>query len=1696
MCERQFEKFLAKQFLEWSKNEVQAGFRYQFKSPNPKNGEHLHSAIIDNKQGSIEIKNTIVPYVICGDIKLLIVLHGDSDSVGYTENFISLIRDLVAGQQGELLNAAMLIIHNSLLDTIVNSAEDLAQKGAIWNPSHIKVALKSLIDENDNCRNISEGLLNYQFNAIIEDDATMFGFKALFDAVSDGEIEFNELDMFDDPLLFEMDNKPEQIKRRLDENRQLFTQIAHVVENYPEDLSSNLPHLGEKFVKTHFKNDASEAWKKVSFREYRLEQDKNRTQCLLLESETSVQGELISRAKSESMPGQRNRHHILVLDDGVDVFDIELSFIGGVIESKEVIIKAEKEVAELLDFNLMRGSKRSKVTIQGKADNDPLYFRVDINRNVTSEKFQFHCLIVRDKMFHIEALRNCFLINDKKQFVILQTEDNSLVVNPGLSNKVALTDVGQVLETSVVGELDFEKIANEADEIKFTLKSGVENLDFYIEGAVSNDSLSLPLLLDKTRYINLFNDSYFGVFHKSKNKIQIDNKEISPKARRLSLLQHELYLFENFVLFDKNGGEESISIEDIRGCNESLSCAYKSLFDYIVSRRTLISLVSWGDDFSQLVKNVIEAYEKALIAIPINELLSDQDKVLLKIGFFEQGDDRWITPFHPVVLSYYLYLTQKMKLDEKASFVKLPNVTISRLNAQGLIPFLYHPKYGFTYTVVESDNSFWLRLIPQKNSSYSFVRKLVKDKVTEFRDSFSVLFEGNSNSPLIINSINNGYNEDLFLGLVDYIRVYKGDIPSIHVNLFDDKIKFSEFDLFSESSSYDEIKSKYGLDKGKARENSDAIIDKLRTKLTYSKFRNSESTQTYAHLSFFRNNEKVSVMDVNIEEEESGVVCHGLICGEASYSKQQSYVTGFGLKDINYTDNNHLKIAKLFSTLLQPAKRNNNPYRESSAISLAVSDSFKTLLEKSYDSSIWTTIIDPKVTLDFFKSNKDVVLIHYSDQYTNSSSYDAITVSRQTELYHKVLEKDGSGSISELNAFNGEWLLKMITSDPRLRKERKGILGAYKFVNFMLTKSDITWVPLSIGEVIRVAGNIGLKISDSDFSRQVQGYKSGAISDDVLFVGFKDNNIYLLPLEVKTGFRPDFKKAVSQSKELKRYLYEDILGGNGLSNHLYRGLFIRQILMQIDKYNLYDVYEKDYFDSIVERKEYWLQGDYEVANINQYPDGMVLAHIENDSCFEPSFLEEDNILKIELPLSLLDNLVNTPLKSLMTNRPSDAFNFIPAEYILTNTKVDKTIVSSKLAAHVNTEEKPVHVEEAVFDVKSFESKELIPDVNINNDQSSLKILIGNEVLNKKDVYWEPTNTAIYMNPNAGIIGTMGTGKTQCTKSLITQLYRNQHKNVDSSPIGVLIFDYKSDYVDDDFCNATNAKKFKLHKLPYNPLSLYGDTPVLPVHTARGFAETMAKAFGLGQKQQLRLRKLIGEAYELAGINKSDSSTWKKHAPTIRDVWNLFIEQEKVEEDSLYAALESLYDMEIFEDNAEEVTSLYDLVDGVTVIELAGYPREIQNLIVALTLDLFYSQMQKRGKPKVLGDFRQLTKLILVDEADNFMSQNFPSLRKVLKEGREYGVGVVLSTQDITHFKTSDNDYSSYILSWVIHRVSQIKNQDIKALFNIDDKNKQEHLMKSIRELEKHHSLYVDGDKNLIKIKDRAFWELLESQSDS
>lgn len=117
-------------------------------------------------------------------------------------------------------------------------------------------------------------------------------------------------------------------------------------------------------------------------------------------------------------------------------------------------------------------------------------------------------------------------------------------------------------------------------------------------------------------------------------------------------------------------------------------------------------------------------------------------------------------------------------------------------------------------------------------------------------------------------------------------------------------------------------------------------------------------------------------------------------------------------------------------------------------------------------------------------------------------------------------------------------------------------------------------------------------------------------------------------------------------------------------------------------------------------------------------------------------------------------------------------------------------------------------------------------------------------------------------------------------------------------------------------------------------------------------------------------------------------------------------------------------------------------------------------------------------------------MILVDEADNFMSEDFPSLNRIMKEGREYGVGVVLSTQSLKHFITDGGDYSKYILTWVVHNVSDLKKSEIDYIFRTEPKSEESHkLFNDVGRLEKHYSLVKVGNEKPVYMLDKAFWQL-------
>lgn len=843
----------------------------------------------------------------------------------------------------------------------------------------------------------------------------------------------------------------------------------------------------------------------------------------------------------------------------------------------------------------------------------------------------------------------------------------------------------------------------------------------------------------------------------------------------------------------------------------------------------------------------------------------------------------------------------------------------------------------------------------------------------------------------------------------------------------------------------------------------------------------------------------------------------------------QKYRTGFGMKYAKRTP--VIKLAEKYNSIVEVGDTG-NPYHPGISISTQIDKAAENKMEYIYKASNWVVFVDPKVDLDFFsekEAKSDLLIIHYSDQYTSSSGYDAITVTHKSRQYSKVIQEylkekgieaglqDVAQIINLFNAVNGDWLLRLISSkkmigankDTTFSREKISIVAAIKFMLAFLKHPDIVWVPVSLEEMLRVSGGTGLSSSEGILSHKNLGFEKGPTSDDLLFIGLnytsKRIKIYLYPTEVKTGLVPNdtIKKAFEQVSvtatgfEAAMCPKEDIQ--NTIGYKINRNFLMQVLITSCKKMQVYHVDDSQNWDIILDKFRLALLNEEYIFSTEIQEilgRGCVLAFRQKLVSRKTSF-KEDAINFIEMPeheeFDLILDSVDDIYTDIQNNRSDNFFFF--EEHNINNLTGDLAGLESTKLEEDNEIIKDL-VDKKKEDMNKDNKSCMQNEFKQCNEKQGMNIIFGIDQQNGSTVIWKPNNTDVLFHTNTGIIGTMGTGKTQFTKSLITQLYREQKNNIGDEPLGILIFDYKGDYNESkqDFMKATNATVLKPYQLPFNPLALTKSKvfrPLLPIHTANAFKDTISKVNGLGPKQQDSLFQCIIEAYRRCGIIASDPDTWNNEAPTFEQVYQIYSNDDEIKKnDSLASIMNKLHQFQIFESVPSRTKSLFDILKGVVVIDLSGYDADIQSLVVAITLDLFYTQMQAVGSSKLEDKYRQLTKLILIDEADNFMAEGFPSLKKILKEGREFGVGTILSTQFLKHFGSGDDDYAKYILTWIVHNVADLRLSDVEFVFKTESKSiESQTLFNDIKKLQKHYSIVKIGSEKPKYIRDRAFWEL-------
>lgn len=1712
----QFYSYLAEKIIEFFRaNPLTPGSKYNIQFEKEEEVRNLYEKLKDNtyyrdyeyKDPNGEVKYNSYQLDFNG---VQLIVSATIDDV--QPDFLTRLRNMVGVETG-YETKAILFIHNTTLDSIMGGTESFAKEGMPFHIDSMQKDIKSEL-EGSSFTEVDKEIINMDLerkkNVLFKDNNSIFEYREVLDILNKGCInreQYKDFGLFYDSKLSEFEGK--ELKNRIKDNALYFNRVDEI-HNYGTPETQLEKYFEEKGIEKLKAND----WKDVEYREVKKSVDEKKLIKPLEYLSASLEWD---KEEGPSKAKSRIRNIIIFNEKRAESVDLEFSFDDYL--RKEYIYKTEGEV------DASTSGKKLKVTIKDIEGKSNFYKVIYKDEKV---KFEFKIVMLKCNEKYLESIKSRFslVVKKKEQYISVNTNDSSITFNEfaegnitnyeiDSNNDVINIESDERLTVKISENFEYE---NDSDLARFNLKIGNELVPI---GMVGTTEKVVPIEGFKVWKLKREKSSDFKLI--GDNKLQHGTREYFTRDefRRNLDLEKQIINLEGLSFIDTVDGLEAIDLD----LNSDVKKVYCNILEYYRVSKKLPSLTYLNDDLKSLYDDFINAYIKALNNIEEGSYLTQSEKNLFKIGTIKREvEDRELifTSLHPLNIAYQLHLLNCIDDETMADEV------LKKFTSTYLLPYIVDENDKLYIPMEQQHTPEWKYYVdenlPRYKSSRDFVSKLVNEKLEEFVGHFKYMFEMGSNAPIRINLINTGDSKEILQGIFKYyVKQLKSDkakeVLPMDLFIYSNKNITNVFEEVAFNENINKLKEIYNLDLKVDHMSEEDVLNLYREKVRFYTKKLEEGIE-YAHITFLEMNNEAKKVTSNMDDIPSGIILNGMISGVPSVFLGDSYRTGFGTKYTN-TDNKIMNIATRLNAV--NACSAGEPFNSNQCKAISVPNNSKITLDKIYDASHWITFIDPKVDLNFFKNDpkaKDLLIIHYSDQYTTAGGYDAITVTRKSGPYQRVIEEfltkkgvenahDYSPSIINMfNAVNGDWLLRLLSSKSHFPKEKISILSAIKLALAEFKKDNIIWVHISLEEVLRVSGGAGLKQSEGFFSAKNLGFDNGVTSDDLLLVGIETINnevfVHYYPVEVKIGENNStyIQKGIEQAKRTKKIFNETLLpdenGDLTSTQKVYRNFLMQLVITSAEKLNLYNVCDEENWiqviDSDLRRK--LLNEEYEISSSFDNSIGKAAVISFKKGVTFNDIRLEDEVMVIEMSEEDGINFITKSVKEI--REIVDGVDVVGTESIVVNDIPDvKETGDSNEGIDIITQAELLPDEsennELIGTIITELQSDYVPEVN--GKERNMQILFGINEKNNKEVYWYPNDTDKVFHTNTGIIGTMGTGKTQFTKSMITQIYRESKYNVDGKKVGILIFDYKGDYNKSktDFIEATNANVYELYHLPFNPLSVIkakNSKPMLPLHTANSLKVTLAKAFGLGIKQETLLRDLIMEAYEKRGIIKNKPDTWDNPAPTLKDVYDIYVNRDDLKEDSLYAAFSNLIDFEIFEPDPLETKSLFELIDGVTVIDLSGYDPDIQNLVVAITLDLFYSQMQAYGHSGVKGSLRQLNKMILVDEADNFLSKDFETLKKILKEGREFGVGTILSTQLLSHFSTGENKYSDYILTWIVHNVAEINPKDAKYIFNAQAKSDQEVICNKIKSLNKHYSLVKMGDSDRpIFMKDRAFWEL-------
>ena len=1591
----------------------------------------------------------------------VVVVNSNNVSVDY----LVTLRNQVTTQDGVWKDTALLLICYNVIDSIYDGMRNLEKEDMPLNINIIKDNLKDEIDSSKNLSKIDKVVAKFYLDKKIEDafQTTLWDYEDILSIINKGEIEENDyknLGLFPDSMLGSY-KSPKAKENRLEENADNFNYVnlCNQYDNPKEELEKKYDSAGVKLL-------TKPDWPTVDFNKIYKSHEKllNFTKSLNYQENMNKftnEGCLYWEKPQKPSPAGRRKRQIIIFNEGNKVNEVTLKF--------KFDGKLERTYLDKKSLDICRVSSNTLKINFELLNNEPTFKKVKYKHNNQAKStYEFNILVLPCKEDILIPIKDKYQINNRQNKIVV-IDDNNEQISFGFGSNIQSYTITQDNEVINIYDDDAITIANDS----VINENGVINFnlvynDLKIPIQIKEDgNKSLPVeSLTIWKYKREYQENFI---YKNNKAVQGTNSFYLHDEFK-KYLNMEKELIDDSIVYGEREINGTIKKIDLK-LSDELQSVFNRIINYYRDINNLPSLVFLDNDLKALYKEFIELYNNEIENIEKDSIISSDERKLnlIKLGTIKDNDKILFTPLSPLNIAYQLEIVNQCQNEI------LDKPILERLNPNNLLPYLYgdverHGKNLLYKPIYQKDAQEWIVFEKSADVSISstnaFIAIVVKDKMNQFVSHFKYLFDKKANAPIKLNIININEDMEIVKGIFNFVRdrlddrKIKHKIP-VEVNLYNDNIR-STFDDFFDCVNPEQLNERFGITiKSRVKDPID-ILREVQDNITYFKHDLPNNDVEYAHISFYKVGYEATIADDNMDQIETGLSIDGLLSSITSFNTRSEYRTGFGTKHVLNEDNLLVQtVINLNELSLNYQNNGENTYKKRKTIITKPMELKKDLTGVLYKKSRWVTFIEPSFGLEYFENEGDgsLIIIHYSDQYSSSTKYDTITVTSKSKQYKNVMEEFLSKKLKDedkklitdekledviklFNSINGEWLLKIISTYGNTDREKISIISAIKYMLAVLDNKDIIWIPISMEEILRIAGTVKLSKKEGIFDPKIL---DGKYCDDLLFVGINPKNnveVYYYPIEVKIGINNESvvkkgKEQIDKTYNLLKDQLFDRFEDTQFRNKFYRNFFMQVALTNEQKLILNDLFNQSEIDLIDSLKSKFLNDDYNISNnLEVYIGKGAVVSFKQDNSFR-ALKNEDNSLIVELTE---DDAYYGLLKSFdeinaeIHNEESE----ISPEYLLSNKNIngnedifgndDKTkeIIINPLDENTQTindineseNNSEREFEDNIHNIDNYNDDNKGPTMDddskhvetphkesevITNpviELSDTRALIGTVDGSKHEIYWEFGNSKMG-NRHLLIQGKSGQGKTYFIQRLIMELSKQK--------VPVIIIDYtdgfRPDKLENEFINVLGENLVQhiviKDKFPLNPFKKYQNTLFDDVSIEEDNVDVAT-----------RFVSIIGSVYNQLGIQQRNAiyqavlmGLDKNGVMDLKD-----LEQELINQDSAVAS-NALSQLKVFIDkNPFDSVNDFDWSDinypssVVTVIQLTGINKDIQKIITEMILwDLWYYKTSNGG------DEKQPFAVIL-DECQNLSFGNDSPCTKILQEGRKFGWSGWFATQ--------------------------------------------------------------------------------------